>query len=65
MPFDTATITYEQWSEINRTLAGAFLEISNCRFNETKMESKARRKDEIRNAQDILSDIHRSTEETV
>ncbi len=64
MPFDIATITYEQWSEINRTLAGVHLELNNCRLDgETKMESKSRRKKEIRDAQNILSDIHKSTEE--
>ena len=64
MPFDIATITYEQWSEINRTLAGVHLELNHCRLNgETPMESKSRRKKEIRDAQNILSDIHKSTED--
>jgi hypothetical protein len=63
MPFDTATITYHQWREINRTLAGVSLELSGLRHNETLMESKTRRKKEIVNAQAILSDIYRSTEE--
>ena len=64
MPFDIATITYEQWKEVNRTLAGVHLELNNCRFNsETPMESKAERKKEIKNAQKILSDVHKSTEE--
>ena len=44
MPFDIATITYEQWKEVNRTLASVSLELNNCRFNETPMESKAERK---------------------
>ena len=63
MPFDIATITYEQWKEVNRTLASVSLELNNCRFNETPMESKAKRKEEIKNAQKILSDVHKSTEE--
>ena len=63
MPFDTATITYEQWRKINRTLASVSLELSGLRHNETLMESKTRRKEEIVNAQAILSDIYRSTDE--
>ena len=64
MPFDIATITYEQWKEVNRTLASVSLELKNCRFDgETPMESKAERKKEIKNAQKILSDVHKSTEE--
>ena len=64
MPFDIATITYEQWKEVNRTLASVSLELNNCRLNgETPMESKAERKKEIKNAQKILSDVHKSTEE--
>ena len=63
MPFDTATITYDQWREINRTLSGVSLELSGVRHNETPRESKTRRKKAIVNAQAILSDIHRSTEE--
>lgn len=62
MPFDTATITYDQWKEINRTLAGVSLELDGFRHNETPMESKTRRKNDIKNAQSILSDIHKSTE---
>ena len=62
MTFETGKITYKQWSEINRTLASVSLELKNQRHNETKIESRKLRKEEVRNAQNVLSDIHRSAE---
>ena len=62
MTFEIGKITYKQWSEINRTLASVSLELKNQRHNETKIESRKLRKEEVRNAQNVLSDIHRSAE---
>ena len=62
MAFEIGKITYEQWSEINRTLASVSLELKNQRHNETKIESRKLRKEEVRNAQNVLSDIHRIAE---
>jgi len=59
----TATITYDQWTWINRTLASVSLELNGIRHNETPRESKARIKKAIVNAQDILSAIHRNAHE--
>tara|TARA_R100001244_G_scaffold74027_1_gene59264 strand:- start:679 stop:894 length:216 start_codon:yes stop_codon:yes gene_type:complete len=62
MTFEIGKITYEQWSEINQTLASVSLELKNQRHNETKIESRKLRKEEVRNAQNVLSEIHRSAE---
>ena len=63
MPFDTATISYDQWTVINRTLCGAALELNNClALRMTPAESRRKRLADIRSAQAVLSDIHRSTE---
>jgi hypothetical protein len=62
MTFEIGKITYKQWSEINRTLAGVSLELKNLRHNETKIESRKLRKEEVRNAQNVLSEIHRGAE---
>ena len=59
MTFEIGKITYKQWSEINRTLASVSLELKNQRHNETKIESRKLRKEEVRKAQNVLSEIHR------
>ena len=63
MSFNTSTITYEQWSIINRTLAGASLEIK-CpmKFRNQQFESRNRRLIAIKAATQVLADIHDNAE---
>ena len=67
MSFNTSTITYEQWSIINRTLAGASLEIKDVRViingrKETPIESRNRRLVAIKAATQVLADIYDNAE---
>jgi hypothetical protein len=53
MAFEIGKITYKQWSEINRALSNVSLELETL--------PQTRTSEEVRKAQNVLSEIHRGT----